>query len=190
MNKYLLLLISLSAIIFACKESDPYSPAKYLSDRGAKKVIRETIRLSTKLPPGATHKNKYDTTFNAYYAQAEKEYDLRYWLPTDSCSYFLMTRMARSITPMREGIGGKIKYDETGTLKAYEELFRTWKMSDSLLQIRGKELFEAMIKQKDLTPYTTKYRGDQYIEFPDERFFYDKKLQQWRDSELDSLNLN
>jgi hypothetical protein len=182
------LLFCFCLVLVSCKQ-DPYSPAQYLSDTGVKRVIRETIRYSTKLPPGATHENKFDPEFNQYYQLAEKEYDLRAWFPADTVVYFLMTRQARSVTPMREGIGGKIKYGKDHRLVFYEEVFRTWKMPDSLLNIRGRELFKAMVEGKDLTPYTAKYRGDQYIEFPDDRFYFDKAELKWRDKIFDSLRV-
>jgi len=175
-------------ILSSCSVKDPYSADK-LSDDEKLKFIRETVRYTAKLPPHATHQTKFDTAFNAYYKFAEKEYDVRGWFPTDSITYFLMTRQARSITPMREGIGGKMKYDENGQLIVYEEVFRTWKMPDSLLVKRGRELFEAMVKGKDLTIYTPKYSGDKYIEYPDTRFTFDKIERKWRDKVFDSLTV-
>ena len=191
MKKTVVALLIVCSFLSGCKEKNPYAPSNYLSDQQKQKVVHETIRYSARLAPMANHENKFDSTHNAYYDAVETEYDLRGWFPDGAGkNYFLMTRDARSITPMREGIGGVIRYDSNGNLIGYKEIFRTWKMSDSLLTIRGLELFDAMVKKKDLTPYTTKYRADQYIEFPDERFQYDSVLRRWHDRELDSLNLN
>jgi hypothetical protein len=101
-----------------------------------------------------------------------------------------MTRKARSIWPAREALGGKIKLDSQKKILQYEEVFRTWKMAEDSLNSRAFELFDLMVAGKDLTPYRSKYKGDRYIEFPDDRFYFDKQTSRWRDNALDSLNIN
>ncbi len=60
--------------------------------------IQPSLRLN------ANHDNKFDKEFDWYYDRAISEYDLKaYYIGADSMNYFLMTRKARSINPMREG---------------------------------------------------------------------------------------
>jgi hypothetical protein len=156
---------------------------------GAEKhnIIESTIRYSAKLAPYATHETKFFPEFDGYYKQAEQEYELLYYRKEpDSLDYFFMTRVARSITPMKEGIGGRLKFGKSGNLVAYEEIFRTWKMPLDTLKIRGKFLFDRMVNKEDLGPYYSKSQGDRYIEYPDERFYFDKLHRKWVDKILNS----
>lgn len=153
-------------------------------------IIRQSIYYSVKLPPGATQQTKFNSEFDGYYDIAFKEYDMRACRPgKDSSYYFLMTRKARSIWPAREAIGGKIKVNSQHKLLDYEEVFRTWKMTEDSLNTRAFELFDLMVQGKDLTPFLSKFKGDRYIEFPDDRFFFDKESRSWRDRALDSVKI-
>ncbi len=189
MNKVSNLLYVLGFLfLIACANKDPYDPNKYFTRAEQLQMINESVRYSAKLPPGATHESKFDTAFNWYYKIATSEYDLRACTPaSDGGYYFLMTRKARSIWPAREAIGGKLKVDQELKLQEYEEVFRTWKMAEDSLGPRALELFDLMVKGKDLTPYYSKFKGDRYIEFPDDRFIFDPKKRKWVDRAMDSI---
>ena len=177
--------------LISCEKKDPYDPSNYLSPEEQTGMLWKTIRYSTQLAPTATHKTKFDTTFNWYYERAVNEYDIRAWYKNETGDqYFLMSRQARSITPMREAIGGKLRLDDQGNLTEYEEIFRTWKMPDEQMKPRALMLFDKMVKGESLEPYYPKNTGDQYIEFPDARFYFDKAARRWRDKDMDSLRLN
>lgn len=174
------LLLLLLLAVQGCKKDD-YSPDRYFSKEEQTAIIRECVYYSAKVPPGATHETKFDQEFNSYYDLATNEYDMRAcYKDQDSAYFFLMTRKARSIWPAREGIGGKFRVDSKTKLLDYEETFRTWKMTEDTLNARAFELFELMIKGKDLTPFQTKYKGDRYIEFPDDNYSFDKATKRWR----------
>jgi hypothetical protein len=182
--------VVLLLVLFNSCSRDPYRPDSFLSQPEQLKLIRQTVYYSAKLPPNANHKTKFDNSFDWYYDRAAQEVRLdRYFINQSNVHYFLMTRMARSITPMREGIAGKIKLDEAGNITEYEEIFRTWKMADDSLKKRGNMLFERMVKGQDLTLYYSKFQGDRYIEFPDDRFYFDKNSRIWRDRSRDSIQL-
>ena len=170
---------------------DSNSPDRYFSPQQQRALIRQSIYYSVKLPPGATRETRFSPEFDWYYDVAEKEYDLRGLLPgKDSAYYFLMTRKARSRWPAREAIGGIVKLDKQYKLLEYEEVFRTWKMTEDTLNARAFELFNLMKDGKDLTPFRSKFKGDRYIEFPDDRFYFDKASRSWKDSALDSMRIN
>jgi hypothetical protein len=176
-------------MIPSCK-NDSNQQDLCFSEKEQASVIRQSIYYSVKLPPGATQETKFNSEFDGYYDIAFMEYDMRACRPgKDSSYYFLMTRKARSIWPAREAIGGKFKVDSQHKLLDYEEVFRTWKMTEDSLNTRAFELFDLMVQGKDLTPFLSKFKGDRYIEFPDDRFFFDKKSKTWRDRALDSLTI-
>lgn len=171
-------------------QNDPYNPDRFLSRDQQSKLIRESVYYSAKLPPNGTRQTKFNSEFNWYYDLAAREVELlQYFEDEKGTHYFLMSRRARSITPMVEGMGGKINYDDVGNLATYEEVFRTWKMPKDTLAVRGAFLFDRMVRGKDLSLYYSKFQGDKYIEFPNERFIFDKETQAWRDLVMDSVNL-
>ena len=177
-------------LVQGCKNI-AHSPDHYFSKEQQVAIIKQSVRYSTQLAPGASHETKFNSEFDEYYDIATTEYDIRACFPEqDNGYYFLMTRKARSIWPAREAIGGKLKVDKDNKLLDYEEVFRTWKMTEDTLNTRAFELFDLMVKGKDLTLFKTKYKGDRYIEFPDDRFSFDKGTKRWRDNELDSLKIN
>jgi hypothetical protein len=166
-----------------------FTPEHYVSVEEQQKAIDSIVRYVAKLPPNATNETKFESQFDDYYKTVATDYDLRrYFIDKDSVHYLLVTRMARSIKPMRESIGLKIRYSHDGSLAMYEEVFRTWKMPDELMEKRYPVLFELMVEEKDLSEYYPKSKGDQYIEFPDGRFYFDVKSRRWRDQVMDSLN--
>jgi hypothetical protein len=180
----------LGVLIQSCSRVQDH-PEQCFSKAQQDSIIRQSVYYSVKLAPGATQETRFNSEFNWYYDAATKEYDWRACLPgQDSIFYFLMTRKARSIWPAREALGGKIRINSQGKIQEYEEVFRTWKMAEDSLNPRARELFDLMVAGKDLTPYRSKYKGDRYIEFPDDRFYFDKQSRGWRDRVRDSLNIH
>jgi hypothetical protein len=186
MKSPLLVLVMIALSFAGCKKN--YSVEQWFANEQQLKIINQGVRYSTKIPPDATHQTKFDSTFNWYYDIATKEYDWRAASKiSDGEFYFLMTRKARSIWPAREAIGGRLKVDAETNLIDYEETFRTWKMAEDSLNTRAFELFDLMIKGKDLTPYRSKYKGDRYIEFPDGRYSWNSSEKKWMDAAMDSI---
>jgi hypothetical protein len=91
---------------------------------------------------------------------------------------------------MREAIGGKIKMDSNGNVVEYDELFRTWKMNADTVDLRGRRLFDIMVSGRDLSAYYTEHKRDQYIEYPDDRCYFDRIDKRWHDRALDSMQIN
>lgn len=181
------IVVFLFAGLISCKK-DSHNPNKFFTTDQQTKIVQQSVRYSAKLAPQSTHETKFDTAYNWYYEKAAMEYDLRAVKPDLEGSYFfLMTRKARSIWPAREAIGGKIKLDKNNNLIDYEEEFRTWKMTEDSLNTRAFELFDMMTQKKDLTSYRSKFKGDRYIEFPDDRWYFNKTDKRWRDRFIDSL---
>ncbi|MEJ7643019.1 MAG: hypothetical protein WKF87_00360 [Chryseolinea sp.] len=188
MKGVLFIAYPLLILFFWSCRNDPYLPDGFLTAEQQHNLIRQTVYYSTKLPPNANGKDRFTRDFDWYYDRAARETKLvRYHKESDSSGYFLMSRVARSISPMREGIAGKVTISSSGKILKYEEVFRTWKMHEDSLTIRGKMLFERMVKARDLTLFYSKFQGDRFIEFPDSRFYFDKSEMRWRD--IDSIKL-
>lgn len=187
--KYIIPLFIL-LLLSSCKNNS-YEPAKYLSKGEQDSLIYHVIRYSARLAPRSNHQIKFNPEFDEYYRAVATDYDIRaYYITPDSTHYFLMTRVARSITPMRESIGCKMIYGPHHEIKEYEEVFRTWKMPEEELNKKFPMLFEKMVKGESLEPYYPKNAGSKYIEFPDARFYFDKEQRKWRDRIMDSLQID
>jgi hypothetical protein len=186
----LLFLLTLIMMTFVACESPEYASDQYVSKEQADKLVTQIVHYTAKMPSGATHETKFDKEFDAYYEDVSHDYDIRsYFVDADSMHYLLMTRAAKSITPMREAIGIKLKPGKVDTFAWYEEVFRTWKMKDEILQERYPVLFDRMVKGQSLESYYSKSKGDQYIEFPDGRFYFDTQQRKWRDQVLEARGL-
>src|SRR5882762_1331225 len=90
-----LLLVGVSS----CKPD--YNPNKLFSREQQTKIIQQSVRYSTKLPPGATYETRFNPEFYPYYDLATAEYDIRASAVDKDGYFFLMTRKARSIWPAR-----------------------------------------------------------------------------------------
>lgn len=187
--KFLFSLLFIGTI--ACSSKDQLDPLTYFPREQQNEIIYKSVRYSAKLPPNCNHEIKFDTAFDDYFKRVAAEYSfLKLSKAVDGTFNFLIARPARSITPMFEGIGGQLKLDQKDSLVVYNEIFRTWKMPYKDLTERGAFLFDRMIKGEDLTLFYSKTAGDQYIEFPDDRFTYDVARRRWRDHAFDSLQVN
>jgi hypothetical protein len=95
--------------------------------------------------------------------------------------YFLVSRRAPSLVDKRVAIGGKFLLGADNTISGYEEIFRTWKMIPDTLAKREMILFDKLVQGEALDSYLTKNSGGvEYIEFPDERTYFDKDARQWK----------
>ena len=180
--------ITVLAIIFVlCScERDRYNPSNELNKDEQARLVRQMVYYSTKLPPNAADFDKFDPKYNWYYDRAAEESALLkfYKTPESQVWYFMVSRKARSITPMQEGIAGKVKLNTDGTLADYEEVFRIWKMPADTLEVRGTMLFDRLVRGKDLSLFYPKYQGDKFIELPTEGYYFDKLSKRWKTTPL------
>lgn len=106
--------------------------------------------------------------------------DLIHTDTSTSHTYFLVTKPAKSLFEKRIAIAGRFHLDETDSLTHFEEIFRTWKMTEDQLTPKAAFLFRKMIEGVDLNPWTPEHSGDEeYIEFPNSTIIYDPQLRQW-----------
>jgi hypothetical protein len=178
MKRWFILIVFAAA---ACSKNSS-DPADHLSKKEMDDATWQIVHYAAKFPPGASLENVFDKEFEEYYHLVAVDFKWLQVRPTEGNSYyFLVSRPARSITPMVEGIGGTFRM-EGDSLVEYEEVFRMWKMPEPDLAVKGKAMFDRMVAGKDLSMYYPKFTGDQYIEVPDGRFIYDKQNRRWRDT--------
>jgi hypothetical protein len=180
---------SLLVLSAGCSKKKNYEPTGCLSAEQQKKVLYTMMHYASRLAPEATHETKFDKKFDWYYDRAVNEVRILYCDHNEENDIYslFVARKARSITPMEEGIAVRLKLSENETFADYEEVFRMWKMSADSVEKKGKFLFRTMLEGGDLTLYYTQFRKDEFIEFPDKRFTFDKKLRRWRDSVMDTI---
>lgn len=177
-----LTLLLILFLVFSCSERPKYAPERYLSADQQKLFKQEIARYAAKPPRRVTDTLRFDTAYADHYKREAAQLDLMaYYIDQASgMHYFLVARIAPSIQTKWVATGGKLRYDEKGNVSEYEEVFRTWKLPRKELEERSRYLFDLMVKGEDLTPYYTATAGFNYIEFPDENVYFDKKSRSWK----------
>lgn len=166
----------------ACTEHPKYAPERYLTSAQQKSFKMEVARYVAKAPRRVSDSLKFDTIYDEHYAKQALQLDLMAYFidKRTQTHYFLIGKIAPSIQPKWVATGGKLRYDEKGNLIDYEEIFRTWKLPRKELEERALYLFDLMVRGEDLSPYYTATAGFNYIEFPDENVYFDKKARTWK----------
>ncbi len=166
----------------ACKEkSADYDPASVLSESEAGNFKYSISRYVGRLPKYATEDTKFELKFDNDYRMIASKIKLdKYYAGNGDTIYFEISKIAPSLHLKKTATGGKLVKNAAGEITYYEEVYRTWKMTDSLLAIRTPLFFEAMIRNRDLTKYYTEnINSDTYIEFPNKFVIFDVKLRKW-----------
>lgn len=166
-----------------------YRADKHLSDEEKTKVVAKIIRYLGKMPDKADHSTRFDSIYDAHYEKELQKYELIHFYPKKNTYYiyFSVIRSAPSIKEKYVATAGKFRY-EYGVVKAYEEVFRTWRMEKPELLEKLDLLFEYMIYGRDLKPYYPENSGkDEYIEFPNNEVTFDKKKFIWESSREDVM---
>ncbi len=143
--------------------------------------MQQVIRYIARSPEGIAPEQRTERRFDDHYAEQRRLHRLDAYYVDGAAHYFLVSRVAPSLTEKRVAIGGRLERDETGTITYYEEVFRTWKMEPDTLSKRSLFLFDRMVRGEDLTGfYSSKTGNTDYIEFPDDRTFFDTRQRIWR----------
>lgn len=177
---YLRLLLILCAIGYSCGQAS-FEPSQ-LGEREKDELMYRMVRYYGKLPKrDADHDNKFEERFSAYYAEHAKEHSvLAYHRDTKGVEYLLISREAPSLFKKYVATGIRFQRNAADSITYYEEVFRTWKMPEEVLQAKGHMLFAKMVNGEDLTPYYPEHSGEEeYIEFPDGRNAYDPATRRW-----------
>jgi len=173
-------LLLVAWVFVQCSNDNDYNPDKSLSALEKDKLKMTIIRYVTKGPENVSDTDKFKSEYDSYYQERSSLCFLEQYYKKGDVQYFLVTQPAPSLVEKRHATGGKIVLDKDGNIKEYEEVFRTWKMAPDTLKKRSYLLFDKMVRGETLEPFYTAVAGDKYIEFPDERTYYDKSVRQWR----------
>lgn len=171
-----------AVLLTGCSRTKEYDPHSYLSDSELNDVHWKIVHYAGKSPEGIGIFDVFDKRFDDHYRQQlnENRIDKYYIDKETNIHYFLISRIAPSLTEKRVATGGKMKLNNENNLIEYEEVFRTWKMVPDTLARRAGLLFDKMVKGESLDNYHTKNSGGiDYIEFPDEVVTYDKNKRKW-----------
>lgn len=181
-NNLFLYIITLAVLFTACKEQRvDYTPETALSEAEAGSFKYSIARYVGRLPRYATEATKFEFKFDTDYQRIASAIKLdKYYVGSNDTIYFETSQIAPSLHRKSNATGGKLLKNKDGEIVYYEEVYRTWKMTDSLLAIRTPVFFEGMIRHGDLTKYYTEnINSDTYIEFPNKFVIFDVKLRKW-----------
>lgn len=165
----------------ACRFEHDYTPASHLSPERQDLLMGRIIRYMARTPDGVTPEDRLLREHDKHYDEQQRLHRLDALYTDDNTHYFLVSRIAPSLVEKRVAIGGKLTVDENFLISYYEEVFRTWKMVPDTLSRRSMFLFDKMVRGEDLLPYCSSHSGNtDYIEFPDERTYFDAERRIWR----------
>ena len=176
--------------IFSCSQSPSYNPDAALSKDKQEAFKYEIIRFVAKLAKRATHETKFEDRFDEAYQKAASKMNLdKYFVnQKDGYTYFEVSKIAPSNHVRYVATGGRLKKDADGKIVDYEEIYRTWKMSQQDLAKKTPTYFDYMVNGKDLSGfYTANIGNTENIEFPDAQTSFNKESRQWEYQLPDSL---
>lgn len=166
-------------LVLACTKD--YNPLSSLTAIEQDQLMSKVIRYLAKPHEGIGADERFYPAYNAYYDEQKSRHRLDAYFEDGENHYFLISRSAPSLVEKRVATGGNIKMDAEGTVIEYEEIFRTWKMADSVQIKKSLMLFDKMVKGESLEPYLIKNSSpDEYIEFPDDHTYFDKATRSWK----------
>lgn len=143
-------------------------------------VKKSIIRYVSKGPDNVSAQDRFKPDYDKYYEGNAKRCFLEFYTVKGGYHYFLVTQPAASLVEKRHATGGRFMLNDKGEITEYEEIFRTWKMTPKELKTKSELLFRELIEGKSMERYYTKHAGDQYIEFPDDRTYFDKESRSWK----------
>lgn len=167
-------------LLNACTEERDYRPESHLTVPQQEEMMEKVIRYMAKPPDGIQPEERFLETYNDHYQDQRRQHRLDAYYLDGSTAYFLVSRPAPSLTEKRVAIGGAMQEDEKG-LTGYVEVFRTWKMQPDTLAKRSMFLFDLMVEGESLESfYSSKTGNTDYIEFPDDRTYFDSITRMWK----------
>lgn len=173
--KWFLLFISLSILLFSCK--DNYDVSKYYSAGERDTLLTTIITYIYTQPQYATWETRFDSKYRKYYvSQLSKFRFEKYFITQSNTHYYYIIRPARSINGNLRGVGGSFKLDENGKIISFKEIFNTPVGDLNELREKGDELFKWMVKTGHVNEYV---KNSDYIEWPNVQSYYDTIRHEW-----------
>lgn len=167
-------------IVAACSPKKEFKVDSHLTAAQQVAMMDNIIRYVGRAPEGLTFEERFYPAYDSFYMEQASLHKFDAYYVDGNMHYFLVSRSAPSLVDKRVATGGKFIF-EADRVYDYEEVFRTWKMVPDTLAKREMFLFEKLVNGESLTPYETRNsKGVEYIEFPDERTYFDKASKQWK----------
>jgi hypothetical protein len=156
-------------------------PEEYWDEATRNTIKKQIMPYLHRLAPGATHDNKFDEQYAGFYQSAGETYRWRYIKPDERGGwYWMIDRPAASFDQSRTAIAGHLKFREKDFfIEDYDEAFWMFKMPEDELQVKSLYLFNLYTRGEALEPFYRMNRGTDYIEFPDNQVYYNKKARKW-----------
>lgn len=158
-------------------------------------LLDSVLPFFAKLHDSIPKERRFDTLYKSYMDihKTEKKYEWMYYYPSsDSFTYFMISRLEPSMKSDKfSSMCARFKRSGNGSVdtSTYEELFWTWKMRKSELNLKSAELFKAAIQKKDLSVYLPEKTGDdEWIMFPDGKAYFDKVSKTWKVKDAIQMN--
>lgn len=181
MKRFLVFLALTAWILSSCSFQKDYNPDAHLTVEQQDSLMERIIRYVGRTPDGVSPGDRFSPTHDKHYADQRSIHRLDALYKDDDTYYFLVSRIAPSLAEKRVAIGGKLNMDKDMRITYYEEIFRTWKMEPDSLVKRSIFLFDKMVNAENLEPYYSSRSGNtDYIEFPDDRTYFDTEQRIWR----------
>lgn len=175
------LLIAAGGFLTSCSQHNDYRTETHLTAENQDVFMNRIIRYISRAPDGVAPQDRFNKEYDEHYEAQIGLHRLDALYEDDDTYYFLVSRIAPSMTEKRVAVGGKAEVNKSMRVEYYEEIFRTWKMEPDTLAKRGMFLFDLMVRGKDLKPYYSSRSGNaEYIEFPDDRTYFDTRQRIWR----------
>jgi len=187
--KYKLLLFTLFLFFSCSDQKNDYKTHLNWTEDINDQWLNRVIRYVSKAPGKGNQIDRFSPEYDEYYENQKNKHriDLFFKEPNTGYVYLLITRIAPSLVEKRVATGIKLKWNNN-SLEYYQEVFRTWKMTEDELTMKGEFLFDLMVKGKDLSPYFPQNSGkEEFIEFPDEHTYYDTINRVWVSDLIDPL---
>lgn len=167
-------------LFFSCTSSSPTHEDAALDTYFTKEAQDSLMAdLATYLyvrPQGVRRMEQFDIKHRAYYIKNSSKFEIdKLYQENDSSYYFFILRPARHAKFNQRGVGGIFTYKQ-GKIVDFEEIYNTPVMEKEAVLLKGRALFQAMLKDKTIE----KYIGNkEYLEWPDGRSRYDKSIYEW-----------
>ena len=172
--------VATSVVTICCNSKPDYNPDTQLTPTQKDAIMTAIVRYTSKKPEQATETDKFDPKYDSFYRATTSKMKFEQYVAKGDDFYFLISQPAPSLVEKRNATGGRFRLNDSGEMIEYEEIFRTWKMVPDTLRRRSYFLFDKMVNGESLEPWLTKNSNDvEYIEFPDDRTYFDVKGRKW-----------
>lgn len=170
-----------SFFVLSCDQRKDYNPNTYLNPHQKDAIITTIVRYAAPRPDNVPDADKFNPRYDSFYLGKASRIRFEQYFAKGDDFYFLISQPAPSLIEKRHATGGRFRLSDKGEMTEYEEIFRTWKMVPDTLKIRSYLLFDKMMRLESLEPYYTRNsKGVDYIEFPNDRVYYDVGERKWK----------